>query len=45
MPNQSEPDAELMPETLRLLKDIEEEMKALRKIDLDETPPATVFTA
>jgi len=45
MPSQSESDAKLMPETLRLLQDVEEEMKALRAIDLTDTPPATTFQA
>jgi hypothetical protein len=45
MPSQSESEAKLMPETLRLLQDIEEEMKAFQAIDFADTTPATTFQA
>ena len=45
MPSQFDPETNLTPEALEVLKDINEETQKLRRIDLGDTPPATVFEA
>ena len=38
-------DPELTREALEVLKSVEEDVKALREIDFQETPPAVVYEA
>ena len=45
MPNHSDPDSELTPQGTQVLKGIIEDTKALRELDLGDTPPATIFEA
>ena len=45
MTSKSGSNTELTPEAVAVLRDIDEETQKLRKIDLGETPPATVFQA
>ena len=46
MPSNPLSDAtELTREALDVLKSVEEDVKALREIDFEETPPAAIFEA
>jgi len=45
MPSKSGHDAELTSEAVAVLQDIDAETQKLQKIDLGETPPATIFQA
>ena len=38
-------DTELTPEALEVLKSVQEDVRALREIDFEETPPAAIFEA
>jgi len=42
MPYQSDPDDDLSPEALEILKIILDATKGLRAVDLGDTPPATI---
>ena len=43
MPNEFSPDNQLTPEAVAVLKDVEPDLRALRNVDLGDTPPAAVF--
>ena len=45
MPKRTNPDTELTPEALEVLRGIEEETEKLRELDLADAPPAAVFEA
>ena len=45
MPSQSDPNTELTPEAVEVLKMLLEDLKGLKEIDLADTPPSTVFEA
>ena len=45
MPYQSDPDGELSPEAVDILKIILEDTKTLRSVDLGDAPPSTIAEA